>query len=318
MDCAESGSTTGDCEGLAICVVEGTTYTDIVTKFLPGASIQGRPSPEKMYERFLDPNGGCNVIAGGLFEVAESVVFHGRHQAPDQEYKVGDSFLSFEPLALMTRDGDPTWSDMVQWVLQALLSAEEQSILKVDAARFETNPDLGESFTLQFQNAIAAVGNYGEVYARHLERILPRGDVNKINEENSGDGLIFSYPFGSLDTNGPGPVDGGTLEAIRKRGHLRCGITRTPGFAEFDVESNQWTGFDVDFCKAVASAIFFGVASVEYVVLPATERFKALADGRVDMLSRITTWNLERDVMENVSFSQVNFYGGISVGGIPP
>ena len=133
----------------------------------------------------------------------------------------------------------------------------------------------------------------------------------------------MSCPFGALENDGPGPVEDATLETIRNRGHLRCGITRTTGFGELGAESREWEGFDVDFCKAVASAIFFGVPEIVYVVLPATERFKALADGRVDMMSRITTWTLERDTMEESSrtafhFSQVNFYGGIAIGGIAP
>ena len=56
----------------------------------------------------------------------------------------------------------------------------------------KTSTDIGEAVTRQFQNAISAVGSYAELYEKHLQRILPRGEVNKINEENSGDdGLIF-------------------------------------------------------------------------------------------------------------------------------
>lgn len=84
------------------------------------------------------------------------------------------------------------------------------------------------------------------------------------------------------------------------------------------------TGFDVDFCKALSAAIFDGVSdTVEYTDLAASERFQALQDGTVDVLSRLTTVTLQRDVMEpnanaGFSFSQPNFYDGLIFGGIPP
>lgn len=86
----------------------------------------------------------------------------------------------------------------------------------------------------------------------------------------------------------------------------------------------EWTGLDVDFCKAVSAAIFNGVTStIVYTDLPATERFVALQNGNVDVLARITTLTLERDVFEpnagaGLTFSQPNFYDGLSFGGIPP
>ena len=117
---------------------------------------------------------------------------------------------------------------------------------------------------------------------------------------------------------------GSTLREITDRGFLRCGITRRAIFAEFDSETQEWQGLDVDFCKALSAALFDGVTrSIVYSVLPATDRFLALAQGQVDVLSRITTVTLSRDVQEassNVgfSFSQPNFYDGLSFGGIPP
>jgi hypothetical protein len=83
-------------------------------------------------------------------------------------------------------------------------------------------------------------------------------------------------------------------------------------------------GFDVDFCRAVSAAIFNGVTNtVVYTDLPASERFQALQDGDVDVLSRLTTVTLSRDVLEpntgvGFSFSQPKFYDGLTFGGIPP
>mmetsp|Transcript_27130 Transcript_27130/g.45231 ORF Transcript_27130/g.45231 Transcript_27130/m.45231 type:complete len:851 (-) Transcript_27130:149-2701(-) len=324
--CANNFNTTGSCSNLRICVIEGTTHLARVRSIIPGATINQRPNPEDAFKRFeqslKNPGSGCNVLAGAQFEVAESVVR--RSISPfNQEYEVGAVFHSREPLALVTRDGDPTWSEMVDWVLQAILAAEEENITKDSAAsELATTPYFGSSLSSFFRDAVSAVGNYEEIYERHLEKILPRTAVNTINTGQSGG--IFSHPFGSYQTLGPEPTDGSTLKEITDRGHLRCGISRYPGFAEFDPVLKEWYGFDIDFCKALSASIFFGASdNVIYTVLPATHRFTALANGNVDVLSRYTTWNLERDVMETASgegfdFSQVNFYDALSVGGKPP
>lgn len=119
-------------------------------------------------------------------------------------------------------------------------------------------------------------------------------------------------------------MEGGTLKQILDRGHLRCGTPRSPGFGEFDAATGRWSGLDVDFCRAVSAAIFNGVSDdVDFRVVPASERFLALANGDVDILSQITTWTFQRDVFEptsgvGFSFTQPDFYDGVAVGGIPP
>lgn len=161
--------------------------------------------------------------------------------------------------------------------------------------------------------------NYGELYERNLGEILPRSDTNRIN--NGSLPLIYSIPFGNTDTI-VSPVPGGTLEAIEKRGYLRCGISERAIFAHHDFIA--WEGFDIDFCKAVSAAVFGGVTStIEYVDISAAERFVELNNGGVDVLSRLTTITLSRDVYEPTSrsgnsFSQPNFYDGMHFGGIEP
>ena len=136
--------------------------------------------------------------------------------------------------------------------------------------------------------------------------------------------MIYGMPFGDTTSSGPGPQVGSTLRTIADRGFLRCGITRRAIFAEFDTDTQERSGLDIDFCKALSAAMFNGVtSSVHYTVLPATDRFIALAEGQVDVLSRITTVTLSRDVNETssgvgFSFSQPDFYDGLSFGGIPP
>lgn len=87
----------------------------------------------------------------------------------------------------------------------------------------------------------------------------------------------------------------GTLQKVKDRGELACGVnTGIAGFSAPD-EKGKWTGIDVDVCRAVAAAIFKDGSKVKYVPLTAKERFTALQSGEVDVLSRNTTWTMSRD-----------------------
>jgi general L-amino acid transport system substrate-binding protein len=101
-----------------------------------------------------------------------------------------------------------------------------------------------------------------------------------------------------------------TLDAIRARGTLICGVnTGLAGFAQPDSQG-VWRGFDVDYCRAVAIALFNDVSKVRYVPTTAQNRFTALQSGEVDMLSRNTTWTLSRDTSLGFDFTGINFYDG--------
>ncbi|HBC35883.1 MAG TPA: amino acid ABC transporter substrate-binding protein, partial [Marinobacter adhaerens] len=101
-----------------------------------------------------------------------------------------------------------------------------------------------------------------------------------------------------------------TLENVKEKGHLQCGVTSgLPGFSQPD-EKGNWTGIDVDTCRAVAAAIFGDANAVEFTPLTAKERFTALQSGEIDMLSRNTTWTLTRDASLGLNFAGVNYYDG--------
>lgn len=101
-----------------------------------------------------------------------------------------------------------------------------------------------------------------------------------------------------------------TLEAIKEKGHLQCGVTTgLPGFSQPDQDGN-WTGLDVDTCRAVAAAVLGDAKAVEFTPLTAKERFTALQSGEIDMLSRNTTWTLTRDASLGLNFAGVNYYDG--------
>ena len=101
-----------------------------------------------------------------------------------------------------------------------------------------------------------------------------------------------------------------TLEAIKARGELVCGVsTGLGGFSVPDSEG-KWTGLDVDVCKAVSAAIFGDPNKVKFQALSAQQRFTALQSGEVDVLSRNTTWTLTRDTSLGLNFTGVTYYDG--------
>ena len=111
---------------------------------------------------------------------------------------------------------------------------------------------------------------------------------------------------------GTSPGVSSRLDAVKSRGNLICGVDGgIPGFSFVD-ENAQYSGLDVDVCKAVAAALFDDTSenAVEYRNLDSTERFEALKGGEVDMLSRNTTWTTNRDTAVGMEFAPTTFYDG--------
>jgi general L-amino acid transport system substrate-binding protein len=101
-----------------------------------------------------------------------------------------------------------------------------------------------------------------------------------------------------------------TLEAVKERGHLKCGVnTGLPGFSSAD-DKGRWTGLDVDICRAVAAAVLGDANAVKFTPLTAKERLTAVQTGEVDLLSRNTTWTATRDTALGLNFTGVSFYDG--------
>ncbi len=103
-----------------------------------------------------------------------------------------------------------------------------------------------------------------------------------------------------------------TLTDVKARGFIRCGIHEAlTGFSTIDKKGER-IGFDIDFCRAISSAIFQSPDKVKYVPVNIKTRFLALSSGTVDVLSRNTTWSLDRDTGLGISFTAINFYDGQS------
>ncbi|MEL6466820.1 MAG: amino acid ABC transporter substrate-binding protein [Pseudomonadota bacterium] len=118
--------------------------------------------------------------------------------------------------------------------------------------------------------------------------------------------------FGALTAAGlsAGAAAAGTLDDVKARGTLNCGVTTgLVGFAAPDA-NGEWKGFDVAVCRAVAAAVLGDPTAVEFVPTTGKTRFTALASGEIDMLARNTTWTFSRDVDLKFTFVGVNYYDG--------
>jgi general L-amino acid transport system substrate-binding protein len=101
-----------------------------------------------------------------------------------------------------------------------------------------------------------------------------------------------------------------TLNNVKQKGFLQCGTN--PGLAGFGLPDAQgnWNGLDVDFCRAVASAIFNDPTKVRFIPLTAKDRFTALQSGEIDVLSRNSTWTMSRDTQLGLNFPATTYFDG--------
>ena len=118
--------------------------------------------------------------------------------------------------------------------------------------------------------------------------------------------LAAAWLIGAASAAFAGP----TLDQVKKRGILVCGSN--PGIAGFALpdDKGRWSGFDIDFCRAVAATIFNDPTKVRFVPLSAKDRFTALQSGEIDVLSRNTTWTQSREVGQGFEFGPVTYYDG--------
>jgi len=120
---------------------------------------------------------------------------------------------------------------------------------------------------------------------------------------------VFALVF-AIGTEAMAAKAGKTLKTTKKKGFVKCGVSQgVPGFSNADASGN-WTGIDVDVCRAVAAAVLGDAGKVKFTPLSAKERFTALKSKEIDVLSRNTTWTLSRDGGIGLTFNGVNFYDG--------
>ena len=122
--------------------------------------------------------------------------------------------------------------------------------------------------------------------------------------------ILMAAAFGAAVLGGAATASAGILDTVKARGQVLCGVG--PGLAGFGLPDQQgnWTGLDVDYCRAIASAVFNDPNKVKFVPLTAKDRFTAMQSGEVDVLIRNTTWTISRDTSLGLNFSAVNYYDG--------
>ncbi len=109
---------------------------------------------------------------------------------------------------------------------------------------------------------------------------------------------------------GAGPAMADRLDDVKARNFVQCGVTEgVPGFSQLGSDNN-WAGLEVDYCRALAAAIFNDPQAVRFTPTTTTDRWKTLTSGQIDVLARTSTWTMERDTQYGVTFVGTLFYDG--------
>lgn len=307
------------CAQATICVRAGTTHQAEIKSLLP--NFQGNyeiaTTRDSFYESFI--SGSCNMLAGEQFDVARAVLVNRGYRDTDP-YEVLPDIFTKELISIVTRDGDPKWSNFVNHVLQSLMTAEEIEMTKgnVIASDLNTTDLFGEPYReTMFQDAVGLVGPLNALYERHLASLVKnRTSANQINVGFTA--AMYAKPFGKLETQSLGDLKSSTIKAIIDKGYITVGITEAPLFAK-KISDDWYAGIDADCGKALAAAIFDGEVSrstIRFVEVTAKERFWNLTNGDVDVLARVTTITMERQVKERdtekgFTFSTPNFHDSV-------
>jgi hypothetical protein len=177
------------CQDLRVCVNQGTTYISILREIFPERVLVPRISRSQTIEGL--GTGECNVVAGGVVDVSyrslDATGYTGR-------YKLGTgAVLSKEPIALVTREGDPQWSSFVFWIVHALFYAEAEGITQDTSTRMPVVNLFGRLHFRIFRDVVASVGSFKEIYEREAEASIPRSGLNLLNSNPFGP-QHYAYP----------------------------------------------------------------------------------------------------------------------------
>jgi general L-amino acid transport system substrate-binding protein len=325
-------STIADIDGATVCVQSGSTSLENIQNAADQAgvtiTIEETVDVAEAATKLLD--GTCDLMTtdeSGLVSVRYDLGNDG-----DDLVIFPGTPISKEPLGPTYRADDSAWGDVVNWTVLAMIIADEKGITRANVT--DTWDDDPESTALfggenerqtamgldatAFREVIEQVGNYDEVFEANLEPVgfSRTGTLNARFGEDGG--LIFAPPAdGSVPGDGePAPAgDESALEMVQDRGMLNCGVNA--GLTGFGViDDDDASGFDIDFCRAVAAAVLGDATAVDFVPLTSAERFDALADGTIDLLIRNTTWTQGRDVA--FDFGPTTFYDGQKLMGESP
>eukprot|EP00797_Seminavis_robusta_P001663 Sro10_g008210.2 (386) ;mRNA; r:162544-163701 len=219
--------------------------------------------------------GECHVMASEPPNLPFSRIQESGYDGP---FTHGHKMFSREPLTLVTRKHDAEWSNLVNTIVNVMYLAESHGITHSNAAELyqlllPVNPTAADKeLASMMESVVAEIGNYADVYHRHVEHIIPRRGLNLLYHHHdehetlsplsSANGLLFSFPLGKVDTKGY--LQGPTLQRILSRGFLRCGVA--PSLIEDVFPSLR--DLNIEFCRALSAALFVGdTDAVEIVEL---------------------------------------------------
>lgn len=329
MSCAKAERRHKDCSSLVMCAEDATTHHDFLRATFPSNFIRVASSRDEMQDMLLRHNSTkskipskdtCNVIASDrlvLLEVEDALnvlASEGRTFVLEK----GTEFK--DPLAVVTRNDDREFSDVVNWVVQALFYGAEQGLGK-NPSLCQTHANLTPNASdLNFISGVYCVGNYYEIWRDEANR----GGMNQINR---GTGMVYAIPFGELegkygDPEGADIPPGTLLGDIRGRELLNCGVVVPNDFDAAITRSNRGlVGMSADYCRALAAALFNGDTDlVNFTAFSETDNssFAALNEGSVHVLAGARV-KKKYDFVSSpspggVHFSTPYFYGSESVG----
>eukprot|EP00804_Cyclotella_cryptica_P011861 CCRYP_015352-RA/>CCRYP_015352-RA protein AED:0.24 eAED:0.24 QI:1177/1/1/1/1/0.83/6/837/490 len=302
VDCAEKQKRYNECAGLSICVEPNTTsYEFIKTRFSPAFYHMG------LYFEMLE-NNTCNVLAAERLQILK--IFHSRNNASvPNEYVIGNDTFTNDPLAIVTRNNDREWSDIVNWVVQSLVFGERHGLTR-DNALCETEAVASTVLSKQsFLKAVYCVGNYKEIFYKDQLGTVFRPDINNLN---NGTGMLYAIPLGNPTT--PSIKSDTMILDIRNRGRLHCGTIVQDGYSVNISNVKSLYGMGVRYCQSLSAAILNGDSSaVNFVPFTNGESaLSALANGTIDVLVGLKAdFNSDfgNSSAEGVTFSMPYYYG---------
>ena len=228
VSCAEDNfNTFDDCQGIMFCINDEATSSTILIDNVPEGNLFNSEDMAQSVVAYM--TGDCNVVLSmRVFMDWLITILDVRNTV------LGSKPIEKALVTMATNEYDTQFTDFLNSVLLALFSAEQRNVTQSTAAAFGPTDLFGDAYTDMFVKAIAASGNFAEIYDRGWSRWAGAPQWGAWNGLNNGTTpLMYSVPtFDSVGVYGPGPVLGGTLESIFNRGKVRCGVRlNRPGFA---------------------------------------------------------------------------------------
>ena len=324
--------TISDLKGRTIGILEGSTSLGNLQNEL---SPQGVEFISKSFANIEEAMAAYDREEIDAFSIDSSIITERlKNLSNPENHRLLDVEFSKEPIAIILPENDSQWADVVRWVNNVPIQAEEfgissQNIDEIIAANTDNNPnndstpairrflglegDLGGSLGLPKDfavNVIKQVGNYAEIYDRHFPGV--ERDRNLLWNEG---GLLYSPPFSGtkVDATLIDNDDRNLLAEVVQRGTLKLGLPgNNPGFAVKQA-NGEYAGFDVDLGRAIAAALFGDPSKLETQVQSLNDSFANTANGVVDVSAMGITQNLVRDASLGVDFSPTYLYTGQGV-----